>query len=64
MEGTTVSVMATILTAITAVVNASIGWMTSFLGVITAEGNEILLLFVIFGFVGTGVGLLRRLMHV
>jgi len=62
--------MAVILDAVTAVVNASIGWMGQFLGVITAttsEGalaNPILLLFVIIPLVGLGIGLLKRLMRI
>lgn len=53
--------MAAILTAITSTVTSAASWITTYLGVITAEGNEVLLLFVIFGFVGTGVGLIKRL---
>lgn len=56
--------MTAILSNIGLIVTEAIKWMTSFLAVITTSGNEILLLFVIFGFVGTGIGLLRRLMHV
>lgn len=52
--------MADLIAAITAIVNASIGWITSFVGVIT--DTPLLLMFVLVGFVGLGVGLLRRLM--
>lgn len=55
--------MAGIISNITNVVTAAISWVTSFVGAITAEGNELLLLFVIVAFVGLGVGLLSRLMH-
>lgn len=55
--------MAGIISNITSVVTAAISWVTSFVGAITAEGNELLLLFVIVAFVGLGVGLLSRLMH-
>lgn len=55
--------MATILTAVGSVVSAAISWMGSFLSVITAEGNEILLLFVIIPVVGLGIGLLQRLIN-
>lgn len=55
--------MAAIITNITSVVTAAIGWVTSYVGAITAEGNEILLLFVITAFVGLGIGLLSRLIH-
>lgn len=55
--------MTTILTAVGSVVAAAISWMGSFLSVITAEGNEILLLFVIIPVVGLGIGLLQRLIN-
>lgn len=55
--------MAAIITAITDVVTAAISWVTSFVGCITASGNELLLLFVIVAFVGLGVGLLQRLIR-
>lgn len=55
--------MATILTAVGSVVAAAISWMGSFLSVITAEGNEILLLFIIIPVVGLGIGLLQRLIN-
>lgn len=56
-----VSGMSAIITAITSMVTGAIGWMTSYLGAITASGNEVLLFFVLFGFIGTGVGLIKRL---
>lgn len=55
--------MSTILTAVGSVVTAAISWMGSFLSVITAEGNEILLLFIIIPVVGLGIGLLQRLIN-
>lgn len=61
--------MAAILSAVTDVVTASIGWMGDFLSVITATNSEgqftnpILLLFVIIPLVGLGIGLLKRLMN-
>lgn len=55
--------MAAILSNITLVVTEAIDWITSFIGAITASGNEILLLFVIVAFVGLGIGLLSRLIH-
>lgn len=65
--------MATILSAVGSIVTAAIGWMTSFLSVITATttaadgtvsmSNPILLLFVLIPIVGLGIGLLKRLMH-
>ena len=56
--------MSAILTAVGSVVTAAIGWMTQFVGSITASGNEILMLFVIVPLVGLGVGLLKRLISV
>lgn len=55
--------MTPIITAITSIVTASIGWLSDFAGAISAEGNEIILLFVLFPAVGLGVGLLKRLIR-
>ena len=56
--------MAAILTSVSSVVTSAIEWMGDFLGVITASGNEILLLFVILPIVGLGIGLLQRLFNI
>lgn len=48
-----------ILTQVTAIVTASVGWIGQFVDSIT--DNPILLMFVIFGFIGTGVGLISRI---
>lgn len=53
--------MASILSDITLVVEEAVDWITSFIGVIT--GNPLLLAFVIVSFVGLGVGLIGRLIH-
>lgn len=55
--------MSAIITSITAVVTAAIGWIGQFVTCLTAEGHEILLIGVIVGFVGLGVGLISRLMR-
>lgn len=55
--------MASILSNITLFVTEAINWITSFIGVITAEGNEFLMLFIIMSVVGLGIGLLSRLLH-
>lgn len=55
--------MEAILLNVGQVVTAAISWMGSFLSVITAEGNEILLLFIIIPVVGLGIGLLQRLIN-
>lgn len=54
--------IATIMTSIGTIVTTAVTWVGDFVGVITS--NPLLLLFVIFGFVGTGIGLLKRLMGV
>lgn len=53
--------MATLLSDVSSMVTAAITWVTQFVGVITA--NPLLLAFVIVSFVGLGVGLIRRLIH-
>lgn len=52
--------MASIITAIGSIVTAAATWVTSTVGVITAEGNELILFSALIGFVGVGIGLLRR----
>ena len=42
-------------------VTASVSWIGSFVGAIMS--NPLILMFVIFGFIGTGIRLLRRLMR-
>lgn len=53
-----------IVNAINALVTAAIGWIGSYVSCITASGNELLLFFVVFGFVGTGIGLIHRIIRV
>lgn len=53
--------MADIISAVSSLVTASVGWINSFVDVIT--GQPLLLLFVIVGFVGLGVGLIKRLIR-
>lgn len=55
--------MAALLSTITSVVTSVVGWVTSFIGVITAEGNEFLLLMLIVPVIGFAVGILRRLIN-
>lgn len=57
----TANPMADILSAIGSIVTAAIGWVGSFVTVVTS--NPLILIFVIVAFVGLGVGLLSRLMH-
>lgn len=57
--------MAALISAITAVVAGAVSWLTSYVGAITASGNEVLLLMVVaVPLVGLGVGLLKRLLRV
>lgn len=51
----------TIITAITSLVTAAIGWVQDFADVIVSE--PIILIFVVVAFVGLGVGLIRRMMR-
>lgn len=53
-----------IISNVGSIVSGAVTWMGSFLGSITQEGNEILLLFCLVPIVGLGVGLVRRMLHV
>lgn len=53
--------MAEILSQVTLFVTEAITWITTFVNCITAQ--PLLLMFVIVSFVGLGVGLIRRLIH-
>lgn len=53
--------MATILSAISSVVTSAVTWVGSFVGAVTS--NPLVMLFVIVAFVGLGIGLLSRLIH-
>lgn len=53
--------MADIISSVTSLVTAAVGWVNSFVGAIT--GQPLLLMFVITGFVGMGVGLIKRLIR-
>lgn len=59
MEG--VSAMSSILTTVGEVVTSAISWIGDYASLITAEGNEIMLLFVLLPLVGLGIGLLKRM---
>lgn len=52
--------MATLLTNIGDIVTASITWATSFVTFIT--GQPLVLLCVLIAFIGTGIGILKRVM--
>lgn len=55
--------MTTLLGNITSIVGEVIKWVTSFISVITAEGNEFLLLMLLVPIIGFAVGILRRLIN-
>jgi len=59
-----VSGMAAFLSTIGSVVTAAIGWMTSWVGAITASGNEMLMVFIALPLVGIGITLIRRMISV
>lgn len=60
MEPTTTA-MDSIITNVGKVVSAGMDWLGEAVTTVTASGNELLLLFVTVGFIGTGIGLMRRL---
>lgn len=55
--------MATLLTTITTIFQSIISWVGSVMGMITAEGNEILLLAVILPIALISIGVVRRLLR-
>lgn len=56
--------MASFLSTVTSIVTAAIGWMGTYIGAITAEGNEMLLVFMALPLVGLGIGLIRRMISI
>lgn len=56
--------MAALMATITSVFTTVIGWVGTVGSTIMAEGNELMLLFVIIPVIGLGVGLFRRLLNV
>lgn len=62
MEGTTALTMATVLSTITEVFEASLGWMGTIAE--TVASNPLLLIGVVITFIGVGVSLFKRLLHV
>lgn len=53
--------MASVINAITSVVVATVSWIGSYMGAITAEGNELLMIFFAMPLVGLGIGAIKRL---
>lgn len=54
--------ISTMMTDISSWVTSSIAWIQSFVGAIT--DNKLILGFVLVALIGTGVGLINRLIHV
>lgn len=54
--------MATVLSTITEVFTAAVGWVGTVAE--TVAGNPLLLIGVVIGFIGTGIGLFSRLLRV
>lgn len=55
--------MAAIITAIGDLVTGSVTWLTAMVTGVTTASNALLLFFVLFGFVGIGIGLLKRFVN-
>lgn len=53
--------MSSVISAITAIVTATVGWIGQYMGAITASGNELLLIFFAMPLVGLGIGAIKRL---
>lgn len=53
--------MASAISAISAVVTATVGWIGDYMGAITATGNELLLVYFALPLVGLGIGAIKRL---
>lgn len=53
--------MATVVANITTIVTATVGWIGQYMGAVTAEGNELLMVFFAMPLVGLGIGALKRL---
>lgn len=62
MEETAKMTITTIISTITEIFTAAIGWVGTVAE--TVSGNPLLLFGVVIGFVGLGVGLFKRLLHV
>lgn len=58
-----VSGLAAVLAAIGQVVTACITWIGSYMGAITASGNELLMIFFAMPLIGLGIGAIKRLVN-
>lgn len=57
----TVTAMDNLITNVGKVVTAGMDWLGDAVAAVTSSGNELLLLFCCVGFIGTGIGLMRRI---
>lgn len=55
------STMSTLISTVSSIVTAGIGWMGDYVSALTSTGNELLLLFTCLPLVGLGIGLIRRM---
>ena len=62
MEGAATMTMATLLSTITDVFTAAIGWMGSVADIVSS--HPLFLIPIVFSFIGVGVGLFSRLLRV
>ena len=53
--------MASIISAIGSIVTGGMTWLGSAVTAVTNEGNELLLFSCVVGFIGTGIGLMKRI---
>ena len=61
MSPETPTAMESLITSITSLVTAAVGWVGQYVTAITA--NPLLLIFVVTAFVGLGVGLISRIIR-
>ena len=62
MDGSTAITLTTILSSITEIFTAGVSWMGTVSD--TVAGNPLLLFGVLISFIGVGIGLFKRLLHV
>lgn len=55
--------MAALISSTTSIVQAGLSWMGSVVTAINAQGNELVLMFVLLPLIGTGIGILKRMIN-
>lgn len=53
--------LALVIQNLTSLVSAVVTWIASYMGAITAQGNELLMIFFALPLIGLGIGALKRL---